>query len=172
MGDCAKQIGFLSRQLLGFRGSAALELQPASLPELVQRAVAMAQRSLTGVEIRTQLSRERSVMCAAPLFVQVLTNLIENGAHAAGCGGWVEVRANLDTDQVVVEVSDSGSGVPLALRERIFEPFFTTKPQGMGTGLGLSVARAIVQRHGGILEVRDRGPRAAFVIELPDSIAE
>ncbi len=171
MDDCAKQIGFLSRQLLGFRGSAALELQPASLPDLVQRAVAMAQRSLTGVEIRTQLSQERSVMCAAPLLVQVLTNLIENGAHAAGRGGWVEVRANLDTDQVVVEVSDSGSGVPLALRERIFEPFFTTKPQGVGTGLGLSVARAIVQRHGGVLEVRDRGVRAAFVIELPDAVA-
>jgi two-component system NtrC family sensor kinase len=68
-----------------------------------------------------------------------------------------------------VEVTDSGAGVPLALRERIFEPFFTTKPQGVGTGLGLSVARAIVQRHGGVLEVRERGQRTAFVIQLPDS---
>jgi signal transduction histidine kinase len=169
--DCAKQIGFLSRQLLGFRGTATLELQPARVPELVQRAVSMAQRSLGNIEIRTQLQLERSVMCAPPLFVQVLTNLIENGAHAAGTGGWVQVMASLADGRILVEVTDSGPGVPQGLRERIFEPFFTTKPQGVGTGLGLSVARAIVQRHGGVLEVRERGQRAAFVIELPDSPA-
>jgi signal transduction histidine kinase len=55
----------------------------------------------------------------------------------------------------------------VALRERVFEPFFTTKPQGVGTGLGLSVSRTIMSRHGGVLEIRERGARAAFVIELP-----
>ena len=169
MEECAQQIGFLSRQLLGFRGNSELELQPAQVPELVQRAVAIAQRSLAGVEVRTAVALERAVMCAPPLLVQVLTNLIENGAHAAGRGGWVDVRASRDASGVAVEVTDSGPGVPLALRERIFEPFFTTKPQGVGTGLGLSVARAIVQRHGGNLEVRERGQRTAFVIQLPDS---
>ena len=171
MDDCATQIGFLSRQLLGFRGTSALEMQAANLPELVQRAVSLAQTSLTEVEMRTQLSQERSITCAPPLLVQVLTNLIENGAHAAGRGGWVQVLVSRSDGRLFVEVSDSGPGVPVGLRERIFEPFFTTKPQGVGTGLGLSLARAIVQRHGGVLELRERGQRAAFVIELPDSQA-
>jgi two-component system NtrC family sensor kinase len=67
-----------------------------------------------------------------------------------------------------VEVSDSGPGVPPQLRERVFEPFYTTKPAGIGTGLGLSLARDIIHRHGGILEIRERASRACFVAELPN----
>jgi two-component system, NtrC family, sensor kinase len=69
---------------------------------------------------------------------------------------------------VTIEISDSGGGVPVGLRERVFEPFFTTKPVGVGTGLGLSLARDIAHRHGGILEIRDRAGRACFVLELPN----
>ena len=76
--------------------------------------------------------------------MQVLTNLIENAGQAAGKGGWVELRVRAERCARPVEVSDSGAGVPVELRERVFEPFFTTKPPGSGTGLGLSVARAIV----------------------------
>ena len=170
--DCAEQIGFMSSQLLGFRGGAALELHPANANELITRAASLAGRSLTGVTLKSPPGQERSVMCAPQLFVQVLSNLIENGAHAAGKGGWVEVRVQKsDTGGTVFEVTDSGQGVPVAIRDKIFEPFFTTKPQGVGTGLGLSVARAIVQRHAGLLEVRERGDQTAFVIELPDTRA-
>ncbi len=70
-----------------------------------------------------------------------------------------------------MEVSDSGPGVPLPLRERVFEPFYTTKDPGKGTGLGLSVARAIITRHGGVLEIRERANRPAFVIEIPQKAA-
>jgi two-component system NtrC family sensor kinase len=102
--------------------------------------------------------------------VQVLTNLIENAGHAAGKGGWVQVRSAAHDGRVAIEVTDSGPGVPSALRERIFEPFFTTKdpkPGAGGTGLGLSVARTIIQRHRGTLELRQSGGKTAFVIELP-----
>ena len=68
---------------------------------------------------------------------------------------------------VVVEVSDSGPGVPENLRERVFEPFFTTKAPQSGTGLGLSLAREIIQRHAGTLEIQPRGTGSAFVIRLP-----
>jgi signal transduction histidine kinase len=53
------------------------------------------------------------------------------------------------------------------MRDHVFEPFFTTKPAGKGTGLGLPLARAIVGRHGGTLDIRERDGRARFVIELP-----
>ncbi len=166
MRECADQIGFLSRQLLGFRSNAKLELRPVAVPDLVQRAVNLSNGALHGIDLRTKVTVEGTFMCAPPLLVQVLTNLIENAGHAAGVGGWVEVSANAVNGKLTVEVADSGSGVPVELRERVFEPFFTTKPPGAGTGLGLSLARNIIHRHGGVLEIRDRGARSVFVVEL------
>jgi signal transduction histidine kinase len=166
MKGCADHIAFLTRQLLGFRNNSELELRPASLAELVQRAIKLAHGALVGVDVRTSFALTGTVRCAPPLLVQVLTNLIENAGHAAGSGGWIEVRAKTAGGTVTVEVADSGPGVPPELRERVFEPFFTTKAPGVGTGLGLSLARNIVHRHGGVLEIRPRGTGSSFVIEL------
>jgi two-component system NtrC family sensor kinase len=99
--------------------------------------------------------------------IQVLTNLFENAGYAAASGGWIGIDGHTRDGRVVLEICDSGPGVPRELRDRVFEPFFTTKPPGAGSGLGLPVARAIVARHGGILEIRERGTRPVFVIELP-----
>ena len=173
MTECAEQIGFLSKQLLSFRtGGAQLDLRPTPVGDLVGRAVALAHRSLAGVEVRAGLTADPTVLCAPPLMVQVLTNLIENAAHAAGEGGWVEIDGHTDPDRgrITVEVADSGPGVPIELRDRVFEPFFTTKPPGSGSGLGLPLARAIVVRHGGVLEIRERGARPVFVVDLPVSL--
>jgi len=98
----------------------------------------------------------------------VLTNLLENAIYAAGSGGWVQVRTKARDGQLSIELSDSGGGVPVQLRERVFEPFFTTKPPGIGTGLGLPLARDIVHRHGGVLEIREWGGQTCFVMELPN----
>ena len=77
---------------------------------------------------------------------------------------------------MLIEVTDSGvpqgdflrgAGVPVALRQRSFEPFFTTKAPGVGTGLGLAVSRSIVERHRGLLEIREHNGQPAFVIDLP-----
>jgi signal transduction histidine kinase len=168
MQDCADQIAFLARQLLGFRSDRAeLDLRPAKVPELVQRALTLARKAVTGVEVKLELGTDAPVTCAPPLIVQILNNLIENAGHAAGKGGWVEVKAHRHGDRTVIEVADSGPGVPGELHERVFEPFFTTKPPGIGNGLGLSVSRGIAHRHGGVLEIRERDGRAVFVLELP-----
>jgi signal transduction histidine kinase len=170
MESCANQIGFLTRQLLSIRpGGTQLELQPAEMPELVDRAVALAHRALAGVEVRSTLEVDQAVMCAPPLMVQVLVNLIENAGHAAGRGGWVKIDGRAGEGRVTLEIADSGPGVPVELRDRVFEPFFTTKPPGAGSGLGLPLARAIVLRHGGVLEIRERGRKPVFVMELPHS---
>jgi signal transduction histidine kinase len=112
-----------------------------------------------------------AIRCAPPLLVQVLTNLFENAGHAAGSGGWIAIDASMQNGAIVVEITDSGPGVPVELRDRVFEPFFTTKPPGMGTGLGLPLARDIVHRHGGVLEIRERGASAMFVVELPQPVS-
>lgn len=167
LSDCAQQLSFLSRQLLGFKRDQGLELAPANLTELIKRAIRMAQRALTQVDVRTVFVVDQPIQCSGPLLVQALANLIENAGHAVGPGGWVQISTKISGNLVQIEVSDSGTGVPVALRERIFEPFVTTKAPGMGTGLGLSVSRAIVQRHRGVLEIRQRDGRSAFVIEFP-----
>ena len=168
MSSGAEQIAFLSRQLLGFgKGTLHLDKKPVSVDELINRAIRIAASSLKTVEVRTKCEPNTSTHCAALLLVQVLTNLVENASHAAGPQGWIEISTQCANDKVTIEISDSGPGVPIELRERIFEPFFTTKPPGVGTGLGLSISRAIVHHHGGVLEIREREGRAYFAIELP-----
>ena len=165
--SCADQIGFLSKQLLGFRGEAQLQMGKTKLSDIVERAVHVSRAAAKGAELRMKLGPDGELECSAPLIIQALTNLIENGAHAAGPKGWVEVTTWTEGGRVAVEVADSGPGVPLGLRDRIFEPFFTTKAPGSGTGLGLPFARAILHRHGGTLQVRERQGRSGFVLELP-----
>lgn len=165
--ECANHIEFLSRQLLGFKRKQDLELAPANVTDVVRRAIYLAQHALIGVDVRTEYTVENAMLCSVHLIVHALTNVVENAGQAAGRGGWVQISTRREGYSVHIEVSDSGNGVPAALRQRIFEPFFTTKEPGVGTGLGLPVARAIVQRHQGRLEIREREGRSAFVIELP-----
>jgi signal transduction histidine kinase len=165
--ECATQIALLSRQLLGFRRPGDLEYQRTTVAEVVARAQALTSPLFKKVALREALDYRGPLDCAAPLLTQVLSNLLENGAYAAGDGGWVKLASRADDARLVIEVSDSGEGVPVELRERIFEPFFTTKPPGSGTGLGLTMARQIVERHHGILDVRETSGGTLFHIELP-----
>jgi signal transduction histidine kinase len=165
--ECATQIALLSRQLLGFRRPGELEYQQTTVADVVARAHALTSPLFKTVALREQLDYKGKLDCAAPLLTQVLSNLLENGAHAAGSGGWVRLCSRADGDRLVLEVNDSGTGVPAPLRERIFEPFFTTKPPGSGTGLGLTMARQIVERHGGTLDVREAPGGTLFHIDVP-----
>ncbi|HVX42163.1 MAG TPA: hybrid sensor histidine kinase/response regulator [Gemmatimonadaceae bacterium] len=102
---------------------------------------------------------------------QVLTNLVSNGAAAAGGGGTVYVRASRCVGGCEITVDDTGPGIRAEHLARIFEPFFSTKDVGKGTGLGLPVSRGIVESMGGTLTVESHwaGPRtgARFRVFLP-----
>jgi len=103
---------------------------------------------------------------------QVWVNLIDNAIHAAGRSGTVRVGVRAEGDQVLVEVSDDGPGMPAPLLKRIFDPFFTTKGVGEGTGLGLAVVRQVVTRHGGQVSVQSSpGAGAKFTVALPSAAA-
>jgi len=100
---------------------------------------------------------------------QVWTNLIHNALDAMAGTGVLTVRTRLEHDTIaLIEICDSGPGVPEALRERIFEPFFTTKAVGEGTGLGLDISfRIVAGRHGGDLRVESRPGDTRFEVRLP-----
>ena len=99
---------------------------------------------------------------------QVWTNLIDNAADAMPDGGTLTLRSYLEGAAAVVEVEDSGTGIPEDIRERIFEPFYSTKAVGEGTGLGLDIVQRIVERqHGGAIRVASEPGRTVFKIMLP-----
>ena len=163
----ALQLRALSQQLLGFVRPGQLLTHEEAVETLIARALAMTSNTLRGIDVRKSLQYTGNVACAGPLMVQVITNLLENAAHAAGRKGWIGVQARQEKNRLLIDVSDSGPGIANHLRERIFEPFFTTKPPGSGSGLGLSTARTILERHHGSLSVVDGAVGTTFRIELP-----
>lgn len=119
---------------------------------------------------------------------QVFVNLFTNAIHASDRDGQIRVTTSMErltrgasvgyrkTDKytpgervVIVQIEDSGTGIPREHLEKVFDPFFTTKPTGSGTGLGLSVSRQIVEMHGGTIEVGNRdggGARVTLILKV------
>ncbi|HEY6896235.1 MAG TPA: PAS domain S-box protein [Rhodocyclaceae bacterium] len=109
------------------------------------------------------------VECLPSQLNQVFMNLLVNAAHAIGAErGTITIRSERLGSEVVVEISDTGSGIPAENLTRIFDPFFTTKPIGQGTGLGLSLSYGIIQKHNGHIDVHSElGRGTSFRIVLP-----
>ena len=98
---------------------------------------------------------------------QVWEKLLDNALDAVGPQGNVTVTASNRGDSVLVRIADDGPGIPEAIRTRIFDPFFTTKGVGLGTGLGLDVARRIVMNHGGEIDFTTQPGHTVFRVRLP-----
>ena len=119
-------------------------------------------------EVRKEYAGLPEVECIAAQVNQILLNLLVNAAHAIEGRGTITLRSGSDAQAAWIEVEDSGVGIAPKNLKRIFEPFFTTKPVGQGTGLGLSLAYSIAQRHGGRLEASSQlGVGSKFRLTLP-----
>jgi signal transduction histidine kinase len=104
---------------------------------------------------------------------QVWTNLVDNAVFAMGGTGTLTVRTARDDDRALVEIGDTGPGVPAEIRDRIFEPFFTTKEVGEGTGLGLDISwRIVVNKHHGDLRVESEPGDTRFQVRLPLTVPD
>jgi signal transduction histidine kinase len=126
------------------------------------------------IEVRVDAVVDLPFLGDATQLKQVLINLVRNAAESIGQDGTISLRARRDswrlnnrlTDVVVLEVHDTGAGIPPEVQSHLFDPFFTTKERG--TGLGLSIAAEIVRKHGGMLIVRQHPGQGATVgIVLP-----
>jgi two-component system NtrC family sensor kinase len=101
---------------------------------------------------------------------QVLVNVLMNAIQATPERGTLTLRTRAKASEFIAEIDDTGTGISAADQTKLFEPFFTTKPIGQGTGLGLSVARQIIQLHGGTLRLANRpqgGARVTIRIPAP-----
>jgi signal transduction histidine kinase len=99
---------------------------------------------------------------------QVWTNIIDNAIDAMNGEGEIRLKTSALDNEVMVEICDSGPGMPPEIQQRIFEPFFTTKAPGVGTGLGLHISyNIVVQRHGGRIDVDSHHGGTCFTVTLP-----
>jgi PAS domain S-box-containing protein len=133
-------------------------------------------------ELKTEFADLPLVLCHGGQVNQVVLNLVVNAAHAiadknkgnpSAEKGLITVTSRIEDGFAVISISDTGGGIPDAIRKRIFEPFFTTKEVGRGTGQGLSIAHNVIKAHGGKLDfVTELGKGTTFNVRLPLGDAE
>src|SRR5687768_17475402 len=172
----AERAAKIVRNLLTFARKRHTTRAMVDLNNVVRETLALRsyEQRLSNITILEALPAGLPQVFADPHQIQqVLLNLIINAEQAmmmANGRGTLIVRTwhEPDRDAVVLEVNDDGPGVPDEVQPRVFDPFFTTKDVGKGTGLGLTVAYAIVQEHGGRIMLKSQqGSGASFFLELP-----
>jgi len=179
--------------MLNFSAPGELHLQPVNVDEFVDQALALVRHELNAhnyVVERIPASTPAYALLDTQKVDQVLVNLLTNAFHAMPGGGTLTLRTIVRTitaeehhheagsrqgarlrtgDEVIeIQIDDTGTGIPPEKLDKIFDPFFTTKETGKGTGLGLTVARKIVELHEGSLSIANRpegGVRCALLFK-------
>ncbi len=161
----------IMKHFLSLAGPAALDLQPTEIGKVIRHVCELLrpEAAARGIELRMKVPIRAPALAAdAAQLTQALVNLVINAIQAVERDGWVEVRAVKEKTggALLLEVSDSGPGVPEDKTSTIFEPFFTTKTEG--SGLGLWIVQQIITAHGGSVDVSAApGGGALFVARLP-----
>jgi PAS domain S-box-containing protein len=173
MEDGVRRVQKIVRQLLDFSQQDEPEFAPTDINHVVDRVLVLTTHLFAPNRIRLETGFGQglpNVMLDRHMIEQVLMNLVLNAVQAMKDGGGLTIRTSVVEGVCLIEVRDTGSGIPPAVLPRIFDPFFTTKSEGEGTGLGLSVSLGIVERHGGkILVDSEVGKGTTFTLCLPVS---
>ncbi|MFM7201077.1 MAG: sensor histidine kinase [Myxococcota bacterium] len=165
-----QRISKITRDLLIFSRRAPVHARPINLSEVLALTVAAYQQKACQSQVTLELSLVPGVQVLGEpsALEQVFSNLIKNALDALeGQGGHIWVRLDNLGEKVMVELQDSGPGIPAEVLPKIFDPFFTTKRIGKGTGLGLAISYGIMKELGGSLEVSNMPSGGAmFVVGL------
>ncbi|RMF92476.1 MAG: HAMP domain-containing protein [Candidatus Schekmanbacteria bacterium] len=173
------QIERLSRttkDILSFARPSKPMFVPLNINKVIEKSLFFAREAAKqkGVEIVENLSEKLPEISADPeLLRQVFLNIMLNGIQAMDRGGVLTISSNLNSSPsgIIVEIADTGCGIPEDVRKNIFNPFFTTKHQG--TGLGLYIVKGIIENHNGEISVESTvGKGTTFKIVLPQNLNE
>jgi PAS domain S-box-containing protein len=188
MNDALKRADSIILGLLDFSAPGALKLAPEDVSALLDGSVALVRHEMSSAAIvlnRCLATDLPPARVDRNKLKQAFVNVLTNAVHAVPHGGTVTVRTyarelkpgevahdagsrfadrfRAGETVVVVEVEDTGPGIPRDKLGKIFDPFFTTKPAGKGTGLGLTVTKKIIELHGGIIDIGNRAEGGALV---------
>jgi len=163
MSSAVKRADYVIKGLLDYSRTRELDLKDEDVNELVEKTLLFVKHECD----RNRIAVTRDFAEDLPTLAidgrkvqQVLVNLFTNAIHAMSGGGTLKVTTTFRNGQevpqgVLIEVRDTGPGIPPESLSKIFDPFFTTKPTGEGTGLGLAVSRQIMEMHGGTLDLQN-----------------
>ena len=167
-----ERVGRIVSDLLAFSRQSRPRIGKADLNEVVRSTLTVIDHKIRqeGSQVALELEPDLPpVHGDAAQLQQVVLNLVMNAAEATPGGGALRVRTRSTSGarEVVLEVSDTGVGIPASILPKIFDPFFTTKEEAKGTGLGLAVVYGIVEAHGGDIEVESEpGRGTTFRVKL------
>jgi len=154
------------------RNADASGIESVPLVEIIEESVTLCRHKFENNEIKldlTPIPTHLTLDCNRVEISQVFVNLINNAEHAVRdlSVKWVRIEIVDQEDIIEVMLTDSGKGIPKSMRDSIFDTFFTTKSFGVGTGLGLSTCKRIIEKHHGTIKVDPRCRNTRFVITLP-----
>jgi signal transduction histidine kinase len=177
--DGLERVARIVTSIREFAHPARREMAPVDLNRAISNTLHIARNEYVQfAELETDFGDLPAVVCHIDQINQVVLNLVINAAHAigdvskaSGIKGQLGVRTRMDGQDVLISVTDTGNGIPEAIREHIFEPFFTTKQVGEGTGQGLALAwKVVTEKHGGKLSyVTAIGKGTTFSVRLPSA---
>jgi two-component system NtrC family sensor kinase len=167
-----ERVASLVRAMKSFSYKDSAEQSYADLNEAIRTTLTVARNEVKYVaDVTLDLGELPEVMCHRGDLNQVFLNLLINAGDALegkGERGEIRITSRAEGPTAVISFADNGSGIPEHIKRSIFEPFFTTKEVGRGTGQGLALARAVLDKHGGSIEVRSVvGEGTTFTLRLP-----
>ena len=162
----------ITTKLLSFARGSGSAIRKLQIREVIGEVIGLSSQraKFANINVINDLRPELPEILASETELhQVFLNLLNNAIYAMEKnGGTIRFNSALNGDKVVIEVADSGPGIPEAILGRIFDPFFTTKPVGQGTGLGLSICYGIIRKMNGDIQVESAvGKGTVFRISLP-----
>jgi two-component system NtrC family sensor kinase len=120
------------------------------------------------IDVYKKFSDLPKIKCIPNQIDQVFLNILINAIHAIKDKGEIFIETQMENNQIVIAIQDTGEGIPAKYIEKIFDSGFTTKKCGVGTGLGLSIVKQIITKHNGQIHVKSEvGKRTTFTIKLP-----
>lgn len=148
-------------------------MEPANLTEGMESILTLYHHQLKqNIQLEKRFHEIPLIPCRINELNQVWTNLIHNALQAMNNKGTLEIEIFPEDKWVVVQIIDSGKGIPEEAKARIFTPFFTTKSRGEGSGLGLSISKKIIDAHGGSISFESTPGRTIFSVKLPVMVLE